>query len=154
MKNRSPPPRIQCCLGKHNKNLWTHTVPQPPATSFPGFSPAGLVVENPGNEVDCAGPKGVRLRESWLYSWFATTWQGGHVGGQYNIIFSWEIYAEIEFSSLPRGEKCFCSWPPTWPPWRHVQASKIGIGGGKIHGFWGRGTLDRNSLPKRVTLRV
>ena len=21
------------------------------------------------------------------YSWFATTWQGGHVGGQYNIIF-------------------------------------------------------------------
>lgn len=56
MKNRSPPPRIQCCLGKHNKNLWTHTVPQ--------FSPAGQVRENPGNEVDCAGPKGVRLRES------------------------------------------------------------------------------------------
>ena len=28
MKNRSPPPRIQCCLGKHNKNLWTHTVTQ------------------------------------------------------------------------------------------------------------------------------
>ena len=26
------------------------------------------------------------LRER--YSWFATTWQGGHVGGQYNIIFS------------------------------------------------------------------
>ena len=44
-------------------------------------------------------------------SWFAATWQGGHVGGQYNRIF------------FPRGKKCFCSWPPTWPPWPHVQTS-------------------------------
>ena len=22
-----------------------------------------------------------------------------------------------------RVKKCFCSWPPTWPPWRHVQTS-------------------------------
>ena len=27
---------------------------------------------------------------------------------------------------VPRGEKCFCSWPPTWPPWRHVQTSNKG----------------------------
>ena len=20
------------------------------------------------------------------------------------------------FLEVPRGEKCFCSWPPTWPP--------------------------------------
>ena len=93
------------------------------ATSFSGFSPAGLVGENPGSEVDCAGPQGVRLRDSWLYSWFATTWQGGHVGGQYNRNFSRKIYVEIEFSCRPRGEQCFCSWPPTWPPWRNVQAS-------------------------------
>ena len=26
-------------------------------------------------------------------------------------------------SLVPRGQKCFCSWPPTWPPWRHVQTS-------------------------------
>ena len=44
-------------------------------------------------------------------SWFATTWQDGHVGGQYNRIF------------FPRRKKCFCSWPPTWPPWRHVQTN-------------------------------
>ena len=31
------------------------------ATSFPGFSPAGLVGEKPGNEVDCAGPKVPKL---------------------------------------------------------------------------------------------
>ena len=28
---------------------------------------------------------------------------------------------------VPRGEKCFCSWPPTWPPWRHVQTSNIPV---------------------------
>ena len=26
-------------------------------------------------------------------------------------------------SLVPRGETCFCFWPPTWPPWRHVQTS-------------------------------
>ena len=30
---------------------------------------------------------------------------------------------KIEF---PRGKKCFCSWPPTWPPWRNVQTSNTG----------------------------
>ena len=35
-------------------------------------------------------------------SWFATTWQGGHVGGQYNRIFSRRIYMKIEFSSQRR----------------------------------------------------
>ena len=37
-----------------------------------------------------------------LYSWLATTWQGGHVGGQYNIIFSRRIYSKIGFSSQRR----------------------------------------------------
>ena len=36
------------------------------------------------------------------YSWFATTWQGGHVGGQYNRVFSRRIYMEMEFSSQRR----------------------------------------------------
>ena len=31
-------------------------------------------------------------------SWFATTWQGGHVKGQYNRIFFWRIYLKIELS--------------------------------------------------------
>ena len=35
-------------------------------------------------------------------SWFATTWQGGHVGGQNNIIFSRRINLKIEFSFLRR----------------------------------------------------
>ena len=26
-------------------------------------------------------------------------------------------------TSFPIGEKCFCSWPRTWPPWRHLQTS-------------------------------
>ena len=33
------------------------------------------------------------------YSWFATTWHGDNVGGQYNRIFSRRIYMKIEFSS-------------------------------------------------------
>ena len=39
-----------------------------------------------------------RLRHSWL----ATTWQGGHVGGKYNSIFSQRIYMKVEFSSQRR----------------------------------------------------
>ena len=54
-------------------------------------------------------------------SWFATTWQGGHVEGQYNTIFSWRIYIKIELSYQRR--KMLCFWPPIWPPWRHVQTS-------------------------------
>ena len=34
-----------------------------------------------------------------LYSWTATMWQGGHVGGQYNRIFFRRIYMTTEFSS-------------------------------------------------------
>ena len=50
--------------------------------------------------------------------------------GQYNksIIavntiefFFRRIIMKMELSS--KGERCFCSWPPTWPPWRHVQTS-------------------------------
>ena len=36
------------------------------------------------------------------YSWFATTWQGGHIGGQYNRIFSWRICMKMAFSSQRR----------------------------------------------------
>ena len=56
-----------------------------------------------------------------FYAWFATTWQDGHVGSRHNSFFSRRIYIKMVFSS--RGEKCFCSWPPTWPPWRHVLTS-------------------------------
>ena len=42
-------------------------------------------------------PSGIRKR----YSWFATTWQGGHVGGQYNRIFS-RIFMKMEFSTTRR----------------------------------------------------
>ena len=41
------------------------------------------------------------------YSWFATTWQGGHVGVQYNIFFSGRIYMKIEFTSQ---RKCVFMW--------------------------------------------
>ena len=37
-----------------------------------------------------------------LISWFATLWQGGHVGGQYNRTFSRIIYMKIKFSSQRR----------------------------------------------------
>ena len=115
-------------------------------------------------------------------SWFATTWQGGHVEGQYNspfpsfpgplyqnevkcsawldqedlisckyikLIFTrkvvrlasfwrwgfWNSKCPIEFvleeftwkwSLVPRGEKCFCSWSPIWPLWRHVHYQQYG----------------------------
>ena len=43
---------------------------------------------------------------------------GGHVGGQYNK----HIFVEFTWKGrfVPRGEKCFCSWSPSRPPWRHV----------------------------------
>ena len=34
---------------------------------------------------------------------------------------------KMGFSSIPRGEKCFCSRPSTWPPCRHPQASNKGL---------------------------
>ena len=37
-----------------------------------------------------------------VYSWFVTTWQGGHVEGQYNIILPRRIYVKIEFSTQRR----------------------------------------------------
>ena len=30
-----------------------------------------------------------------------------------------------KWSLVPRGKTCFCSWPSTWPPWRHVQTSNL-----------------------------
>ena len=38
------------------------------------------------------------LRKWGAYSWFATTWQGSHVGGQNKRIFPRRIYMKIEFS--------------------------------------------------------
>ena len=51
---------------------------------------------------------------SWLpsNSWFATMWQGGHVGSQFNTIFSRRIYMKMEM---------LWSWPPSWSPLCHVQ---------------------------------
>ena len=43
------------------------------------------------------------------------------LGGQYYKIFSRRIYMTMEFSS--QSKKWSWSWPPTWPPWRHVQTS-------------------------------
>ena len=40
------------------------------------------------------------------YSWFVTTWQGGHVGGQYNRIFSRRIYMKTEFR-VPEERNAF-----------------------------------------------
>ena len=62
MKNRSPPPPLYPMLSPKTQQKSMDTYCD--ETSFPGFSPAVLVGENPGNEVDCAGPKVVRLRES------------------------------------------------------------------------------------------
>ena len=58
--------------------------------------------------------------------------------------FSWK------HSLVPRGEKWFCSWPPSWPPWRHVQTNNRGnrtelrhLGGQPfrfhvVHSLWGK----------------
>lgn len=40
-------------------------------------------------------------------SWFATTWQGGHVGGQYNTILFRRNCMKIEFSSQRRETVLF-----------------------------------------------
>ena len=54
-----------------------------------------------------------------LCSWSATTWQGGYVEGQYKTIL---FLKDLHENRVARGEKCFFSSPPTWPPWHHVQA--------------------------------
>ena len=58
--------------------------------------------------------------------------------------FSWK------HSLVPRGENWFCSWPPSWPPWRHVQTNNRGnrtelrhLGGQPFrfhveHSLWGK----------------
>ena len=62
------------------------------------------------------------------YSWFATTWQGGHmdVGGQYSRNFFLEK-CKWKWNLVPGEEKCFCSWPSTWPPWRHEHTSNFAL---------------------------
>ena len=72
--------------------------------------------------------KSAQLLATWaktLCSWFATTWQGGHVGGRYNRIFLEQF--TWKWSLVPRGEKCFCSLPTTWPSWRTVQTSNMWV---------------------------
>ena len=44
------------------------------------------------------------------YSWFATAWQGSHVGWHYNIIISSGIYMEIELRSERRETLLFLSF--------------------------------------------
>ena len=48
-------------------------------------------------------------RYVYINSWFATTWQGGHVGGQRTGMFSRRIEMKIEFSSQRRGMLLFLS---------------------------------------------
>ena len=56
------------------------------------------------------------------HPWFATTWHGDQVGGQYNKNYFKEFTRK--WSLIHRRQKCCCSWPATWLPWRHVQTSK------------------------------
>ena len=49
-----------------------------------------------------------------VVSWWSIECKNG-------FFFSRRIYMKIGFSSQ-RGEM-LSSWPPTWPPWRHVQTS-------------------------------
>ena len=59
--------------------------------------------------------------EQQQYSLFATTWQGGHVGVQYNKIFSGRIYMKIEFTSQRR--EMLLVLTTSKPPWRHAHTS-------------------------------
>ena len=47
-------------------------------------------------------------------SYFATTWLGLHVGGQYNRIFSWRIWAKKEFNSQRRETLLFWDQQYGW----------------------------------------
>ena len=77
--------------------------------------------------LNCFCPRGLKLKKNVIiicgcYAWHVVTWQGGHVGGQYNK----QCFEEFTWKRLlvPRGDiKQFCSWSPTWPLWRHVQIS-------------------------------
>ena len=63
-----------------------------------------------------------KFRFRWPFSsdsWLATTWQGGHVGGQNNK--KNRSIGIKKFSSQWR--KTFCSCPPAWLPWRQLQTS-------------------------------
>ena len=57
-----------------------------------------------------------------LHSWIATTWQGGHVGGQYNTLHS-KIIIYIKKELTSQWRVILFSWPSTWPPWHHRQTS-------------------------------
>ena len=59
--------------------------------------------------------------EQQQYSLFATTWQGGHVGVQYNKLFSGRIYMKIEFTSQRR--EMLLVLTTSKPPWRHAHTS-------------------------------
>ena len=52
---------------------------------------------------------GFLLNPQEFYSWFATTWKGGHVGGQNKRIFPRRIYVKKEFSSQRREMLLFLS---------------------------------------------
>ena len=70
-------------------------------------SKAGQVVESGGEKGNKASPtltpsQTASQLASLPYSWFATMWQGGHVGGQNKRIFPRRIYMKIEFSSQRR----------------------------------------------------
>ena len=63
-----------------------------------------------------------RANKGPTHPWFATTWHGDQVVGQYNKNYFKEFARK--WSLIHRRQKCCCSWPATWLPWRHVQISK------------------------------
>ena len=76
----------------------------------------------------------------------ATTWQGGHVGGQYNSIFSRKNYMKMEFSSQSErnafvldhqhGRRDVTCKPAVW---QYIAASNKGNPLSRKH--WGHSTI-------------
>ena len=62
--------------------------------------------------------------KSGSYSWFASTWQGGHVGGQNNRIFSRRIYLKMELCFQRRGMLLFLTTSMASVTWRANQQYK------------------------------
>ena len=67
------------------------------ATSFPGLYPAGRVGENPGNEVDCVGTKGVRLERADCILGLQPRDKAAILGARENDLFSLIGVNTIEF---------------------------------------------------------
>ena len=72
----------------------------------------------------------IATHQCWVdlrYSWFATTWQGGHVGCQNKRIFPRRIYMKIEFSSQRREMLLFLTTNMAAVTSRANQQLKYGV---------------------------